>query len=363
MRAYGIRGTLVARVALMMASAVAATAVAQTQYPIMRPDEETLRRWFGDYNRAAELRLDPTRGPVGRTSHSLLPYLPHVPVERNQDKCGNCWVWAGTGCVEIAHYVENGVFDRLSIQYFNSNYAGGTGPNYACCGGWLSEFVDFYEPIGFVMPWSNSNAHWQDAGTRCVDSTTVPGASIGTIPNYRLAHIDDLRIATQGETQATAIANIKAALDADMGVWFAYFLADFGPFFDFWYTQGETAVWDFDGHCGGSYDGGNPDRGGHAVLCVGYNDDDPANPYWIMVNSWGTTADRPRGTFRVDMDIDYSCQFTDLGYALFWQAVDIDFDKDGNPTVSEWGMVVIVLLLVTGITIKFGRRRVVRKAA
>ena len=37
-----------------------------------------------------------------------------------------------------------------------------------------------------------------------------------------------------------------------------------------------------------SYLGGWRGRRTYAVLCVGYNDDDPNNSYWIMLNSWGT---------------------------------------------------------------------------
>jgi len=63
---------------------------------------------------------------------------------------------------------------------------------------------------------------------------------------------------------------------------------------------------------------------------VGYNDDDPDNAYWIMVNSWGTAdGGRPNGTFRLDMNMNYDCYFYypfPRGYySFYWQTLDITF--------------------------------------
>ncbi len=41
--------------------------------------------------------------------------------------------------------------------------------------------------------------------------------------------------------------------------------------------------------------------GGHAVLLYGYYDDDSDDSYWMILNSWGSTPDRPHGTFRLKM--------------------------------------------------------------
>lgn len=76
-------------------------------------------------------------------SFSLLSHVPYVPSERDQGSCGNCWVWGCTAPIEVANYFQNGISDRLSIQYFDSNYNGGTG-SWACCGGWEMTFADFY---------------------------------------------------------------------------------------------------------------------------------------------------------------------------------------------------------------------------
>ena len=58
----------------------------------------------------------------------------------------------------IALDVEEDVFDRLSVQFISScNTA------MDCCeGGFLSDLTSFYAFEGYSIPWSNSNADWQN---------------------------------------------------------------------------------------------------------------------------------------------------------------------------------------------------------
>ena len=114
-------------------------------------------------------------------SFSLLSHLPYVPSERDQGSCGNCWVWGCTAPIEVANYFQNGVSDRLSIQYFDSNYNGGTG-SWACCGGWEGTFNDFYSAQKKFIPWSNANANYHDGNHGCGGSTGVPAGSISMTP-------------------------------------------------------------------------------------------------------------------------------------------------------------------------------------
>ena len=60
-------------------------------------------------------------------SRNLLGHIDYIPEERNQNYINNCWVWACTAALEADHDVQNGVKQRLSIQYFDSNYEGGSG--------------------------------------------------------------------------------------------------------------------------------------------------------------------------------------------------------------------------------------------
>ena len=289
---------------------------------IMHPDRETRLRWIESYERAPLARIDDEinfRIPL-RGSLSLLSRLNYTPSERDQGACNNCWAWAGTGVMGIALDVEEDVFDRLSVQFISS-----CDTSMTCCeGGWLRDLTAFYISEGYAIPWSNSNASWQNGDGNC----NVLCETISTSPDYPITSITAETIRTHGVGQAQAIANIKNVLNQNKAVWFGFFMGtqeDWDSLYSFWNTQSEDALWNFDATCGKPYTFAG---GGHAVLCVGYNDDDPNNAYWIMLNSWGTTGNRVNGTFRVDMDMNYDCYYVDSGnwYSLYWQTLDIDFN-------------------------------------
>jgi hypothetical protein len=268
---------------------------------------------------SARMAGDLEPGAALRGSVSLLDYLEYIPAERDQGACANCWAWAGTGVVGIALNVQEGICDRLSVQFISScNTA------IPCCeGGWLADFVSFYAPQGYVIPWSNANAAWQNRDGNCNGSCD----SISTLPNYPFVSITGETIPTHHVGRARAIANIKNILAQGRAVWFGFFMGtqeDWSSFRAFWNTQAEDAVWDFDASCGKPYD--ESAGGGHAVLCVGYHDEDPNNAYWVMLNSWGGTAKRPNGLFRVDMDVDYDCADDTGEYNLYWQTVAVSFN-------------------------------------
>jgi len=309
------------------------------RYPIMQPDRPTLDRWVGDYLAAPRLDLPDGAPMPQRGSLNLLDHLQYTPAQHNQGNCGNCWAWAGTGVLGIALDFA-GVHDRLSVQYLDSCWLS----DWACCGGWLSDFASFYTfDVTAAIPWSNTNAQWQDGNRTCADgSSQVVCGSIATSPDYPITSVNDLSITTTGVAQTTAIANIKNVLDQNQAVWLAFYLADaadWGVFFDFWSYQPETAIWDPDYSCGHTFIDG--EGGGHAVLVVGYddNDPDPANHYWLVLNSWGTAGGgRPNGLFRMAMDIDYSCtyQWGSWTYdSLLWQTLDVSFQVGEPPLFAD----------------------------
>ena len=316
------------------ACAVAAEDAVQ-YFPLMHPDEKTLAEWVKAYDSAARTESFSTLRPAALSGGSidLLPHMVHVPSERSQGACGNCWAWAGTGCMEIALSVQDGIRDRLSVQVVNScrSVIG----KYCCQGGWLSDFARFYDIMGFCLPWANENADWQDLSGGC----TVPCDTIAIEPHYNVAGIEALTIPTlisqDVPTRSVAIANIKSVLDSGRGVWFAFFAPSEGwqQFYSFWSSQCESTVANLDLMCSGTTNGG-----GHAVLCVGYDDTDPDNRYWIMLNSWGTAGgNRPNGLFRINMDMDYNahCGIN----AFYWQALDVQFRY---PPTVETGAASIV---------------------
>jgi len=295
---------------------------------IMKLDAQTMLKWKEYYQNAPRVYIDRKMMQIPfKTSVNLLTHLQYTPSERDQGQCGDCWLWAGTGVMEIAHSVQNSVKDRLSIQYVNS--CNTTSNGYACCGGNTGHVSNIYSTTGLAIPWSNTNASFQDGGRTCDNgSSLVSCSSIATSPNYGITSISDQVIETLNQDQATAIANIKAVLNQNKAIWFAFTLAndsDWQVFFDHWNNQSESDVFSYDSLSGHAYIDG--EGGGHAILLVGY-DDSGANPYWVMLNSWGTTTNRPNGLMRVAMNSNYNDYFTyegsNYGMIEFWE-IDVAF--------------------------------------
>ncbi len=303
------------------------------RYPIMRPTAEMATAWSMQFNASHKAFLSPEisakLAAAPPASYSLLDQLNYTPSERDQGTCGNCWAWAGTAVMEIDYARQRGTSERFSVQFLNSNFNGGCGSSGACCGGWLSDVADFYGEKGIIVPWRNENALYQDKGTECGSCSAVSPSDISTSPSYAIDSISDVSIPTHGIPQEEAIENIKNVLLQGKAVWFAFFLPDSSSWdsvFSFWGSRPESAVWRPDASCGRSY---NPAQGGgHAVLCVGYNDTDPKNRYWVMLNSWGDTTSRPAGLFRVNMNMNYNCAYLGLGSAFYWMTLDMSYPEE-----------------------------------
>ena len=270
-------------------------------------------------------------GERDTASFSLLNYLTYTPAEQNQNpNCGNCWVWASTGASGIDLAVQKGIYNRLSVQYLTSKYNGGSGSGYACCGAGAAAFASFYSTEKLMIPWSNANAHFQDAGQLCGGTTKVPWTSISTNPNYALNSIEATTIPTIGVGQTVAINNIKNVLLQKKAVYFslAYPSSTYwGNFQNWWDTQPETAIWNPDIACGQSKTTG---ANGHGILIVGWDEaTDPSNPCWLVVNSWGAPTNRPNGLFRVKMNMNYDCSYPGWRNAYGFYTFNINW---ANPT-------------------------------
>ncbi len=245
---------------------------------------------------------------------NLLEYLPYIPKERYQGSCGDCWAWASTGIVEIDHSVKENTKDRLSIQYLNSLYNdGGTTGDFACDGGNAFTFSEFYlgkESGKKVIPWSNTNASFFDAnggqpGGYYGQKTNMPAEYIDKEPSYQISDMSSYQI-NSSLSQKEMINTIKTVLNNKHGLYYSLRLPNgesWTEFNNFWANEPNTSLFNPDKYDGIDY----TDGGGHALLMVGYNDTDknPDNHYWLILNSWGITPQRPDGTFRIPMYINY----------------------------------------------------------
>ena len=301
---------------------------ADSEHPVMHISDAVKAEWIKDLVQGpwAEIKAGATRAPgVGTTN--LISHLTYTPVERDQGVTGTCWVWASTGVTEVAKSVQDAINDRLSIQYFCSNFNNGTGSlgTWAGNGGTLSMFAGFYNSTNMAIPWSNTNASFQDGAQAGDAGTSVPANTISTTPNYYIASITREYIPTQTVSQADAISNIKNIINQNKAVDFSFWLPDgaagWTAFNTFWSSGAAATPYNYDSVAG--LLGG----GGHSVLCVGYYEGATlADSYWIMVNSWGITANRPDGIFRVAMDIDYTNTDSTGYWNLWWETATINFN-------------------------------------
>jgi hypothetical protein len=242
--------------------------------------------------------------------------------------------------MEIARSVQSAGDDRLSIQFVNSCKT----DRYACFGGTAEMFRAWSQDVaGFAIPWSNTNASFQDATQSTgQQQSNVSCDSIAKSPNYSVGSTIGLtQLTTFGAGQATAIARIKGVLNSNRAVWMGFFLPNEAAWhgtngFSTWFSNNnQSAIWNPDAYCGSTWDANG--AGGHAVIIVGYNDDDSNNPYWIVLNSWGTAnGNRPDGIYRLAMKVNYDCTYTtDAGQTvpglIFF---DFDYDFPGSTTCT-----------------------------
>lgn len=272
-----------------------------------------------------------------------MPYLESRGYERNQGQCSNCYAWAGTGAMEIAlaTQLRTSFSDRLSVQFYNSCWCEdlavqGDPRCIACTPQTITNIADFYKKKNFVIPWENYRAYFRDNDKKGNDLSSFVCGDIGQAPRTPIQSVDVEPIDTIGPSDDEAIVKIKNVLTRSQpsGVLFSIRFTsheDYAAFETWWRSSEDTELFDPDGYCNNpSPKGGDPS--GHMMLIVGY-DTTSANPgdhYWLVLNSFGTPTNHPRGTFRMKMQMNYS-KCPDVGPGVksrLFQTLNVKFEEE-----------------------------------
>lgn len=251
---------------------------------------------------------------VPKGSKSLLNLMPYLGSQRDQGACGNCFVWSSTAALEIQHNAFKNVNERLSIQYFNSNYGY---PNYgsiSACDGAFSPyaFTSFYSQDKKLIPWSNTNADYKDIfgfkTCKKSDNTTYkcpniePGL-ISTDPYYEIPSLGLQTIDLYSNTNSEIVNTIKYYIEQSIPVVFDFCFQDYNKFINFWNYSNENTIYDLTNISQSS----NDIAYCHSTIITGYNDSSLVgnDSYLEVLNSWGTSSKRPHGVFRINMNVDF----------------------------------------------------------
>jgi hypothetical protein len=306
-------------------------ATAALDYGIMPLDNGKLAQWQADLA-SLPVYQAPSGYPGLPGSVNLLTNLTYSAELRDQGHSGTCWIWGCQAVMSIDYAIRNPgapvVTNGFSVQFLASHVI--MVDPLLLGGGTAITFARFYQAMGYTIPWSNTNAAWTDGS----GANRTFAAWIHTQPNQPLDAVSVSEVATFGLSETQAIANIKSALDAGHPLWFTLTLAndeDWEVFCTFWGKTNATeeTVINLDYGDGHYLD---PSGGSHLMACVGYNDldPDPANHYWLMLNSWGTgDGRRPNGVFRMAMHTKYSAvvkpSMGDDAPMFCWGLLDTEF--------------------------------------
>lgn len=198
-----------------------------------------------------------------------------VPI-RNQGGCGSCWAFSTVGALECAIKIRDGVTANLSEQYLISCNNKG----WSCGGGWFahSYHMNAHDPCdgtGAVMESEFPYAASSSPGCSCPYEhpyTIESWAYIG--PQYGMASVSEIKQA----------------------------IVDYGPV-----STCITANGAMQGYGGGIFNACTDDPINHAVVIVGWDDNQGSNGVWIIRNSWGSWWGE--GGY---MRIEYGC--SSVGY-------------------------------------------------
>ena len=299
-------------------------------YGAMRYRPQELQQLSQLYSQASPYSVS-SKSPLRSLGVNLLYNIKYDPILWNQNPAVNCWVFAGTAALENELFVKNGTSDTLSVEYFDASFSKPTTGEWAGVGGSLKEFAEFYKTHP-AIPWNNINAYYADGATTGnsesakqgkpwynadrTDGLDPLGGRVSANPNYPVDKVDWNFIKTSQNPagQSGAISSIESVLDNGHIVVLTFSVPDdplpgekygrqWNKFRDFWSKGQETDQFDLSQFNQQTF----TNAASHVVIIYGYYDPGSrASGYWLCLNSWGVTNNRPSGTFRLPMNMDYN---------------------------------------------------------
>jgi len=180
---------------------------------------------------------------------------------RNQGACGSCWAFGTVAPLESNIKIKNGVEENLAEQYLVSCNTNG----WSCDGGWWAHDYHWWK-----MPPSESEAGAVLEEEFPYQADDVP--CCGPCPFSHPYELDSWNWVGEG-SGVPPVADLKQAI----------------------YTYGPVSAAICAGSAFGSYGGGIFETDetcafnvNHAVVLVGWDDNQGTNGVWILRNSWGT---------------------------------------------------------------------------
>ncbi|KAI9529819.1 hypothetical protein NQZ68_008058 [Dissostichus eleginoides] len=178
----------------------------------------------------------------------------YVTDVKNQAACGSCWTFSTTGCLESVTAINTGKLVPLSEQQlidcaqdFN---------NHGCDGGLPSQAFEYIMYNKGLM--TEEDYPYKAIELTCVYKPELAAAFVKDVVN--ITQYDE-----KGMVDAVATLNpVSFAFEVT---------SDFMHYSEGVYTSTECHQ--------------TPDKVNHAVLAVGYGQQD-GTPYWIVKNSWGS---------------------------------------------------------------------------
>ncbi|KDO22746.1 hypothetical protein SPRG_12173 [Saprolegnia parasitica CBS 223.65] len=175
---------------------------------------------------------------------------------KNQGKCGSCWTFSSTGCLESHNLLTHG--KRILLSEQNLVDCAGAFDNHGCNGGLPSHAFEYIKYNGGLDTGATYPYHAKD------ETCKFDPANVG------VRVLDVVNVTSRDETQ------LKTAVGTVGPVSIAFQVAsDFRFYKDGVYDSTECKSGEADVN--------------HAVLAVGYNTTTSGAPYWIVKNSWSAT--------------------------------------------------------------------------